>query len=123
MPTRQRQLIELATQSNAGGTNPQVRTELEIYSSTEVDSLIAGLDLTPYATTALVADISGNLSTSIADISGSLSLDIDNLDVSLTDKIATDCVQSAGVSGAATTIARHLEVTINGVPYKIGVVD
>lgn len=130
--TRQRQFPELV----ATRTPAAARSDLQVYSISQVDAQIAGLDLSPYALTSTVASISGGLDTRLdvaeadivaletltQDISGNLSIDINNLDLSLTQKISEDCVQSAGVSGAGTTLNGHIIVTINGVTYKFATV-
>lgn len=112
------------------------RNDLNVYSKQEVDAEINALDLTPYALTSTVASISGGLDTRLdvaeadivaletltQNISGNLSIDINNLDISLTQKITEDCVQSDAISGAGTTLNGHIIVTINGVQYKFATV-
>lgn len=96
--TRVPSLLEQATRSNTGGTNPAVLTQLGVYSKAEVSS---------------------NLASYVRDISGALTTDIENLDLSLTNKIDNDCILSDAISGAGTTITGHILVTINGVTYKL----
>lgn len=118
-------------------TPAAARGDLQVYSISEVDGQISAIDLSPYATTSTVANISGGLDTRLdtaeadivaletltQDISGNLTIDINNLDLSLTQKISEDCVQSEGISGAGTTLNGHLIITINGVTYKLATVS
>jgi hypothetical protein len=100
--TRSKTLLELATQSNSGGTNIPVRQQLQVYSISEVDAAIAGVDLSPLESQIAsisgdvvllesnVQDISGDLmtlDTTVVEISGNLTIDINNLDISLTQAI------------------------------------
>lgn len=112
------------------------RNDLDVYSKAEVDAEIAGVDLSLYTPLSTTASISGGLDTRLdvveadivalesltQDISGNLTIDINNVDLALTEKIDTDCVQSAGISGAGTTLNGHLIITINGVTYKLATV-
>jgi hypothetical protein len=105
--TRIPSLIELSVKSKAGGTNPSVRDELEIYSSTEVDNLLGSIDLSAYALNTTVNNVTGSLSVTnvrVAEISGNvidltsdlnilsvevvgISSDVYDLDLSLTSSI------------------------------------
>jgi hypothetical protein len=126
MPSRNRSLLEQAQQSNVAGTNQQVRNELEVYSTTEVDNLITTIDLSPYATNATVASISGSLENSIEVLSTNvdgISGDLADLDLSFTAKIQQDCMQSAAVTGSETTVIGSLTITIDGVEYKLARVN
>lgn len=133
MPSRNKSLLEQAIQSNVGGTNPQVRTQLDVYSKAEVDASIGSIDLSGYATNANVASVSGSLeidiATNAADISAlsttvdSISGDLSDLDLSLTAKIQSDCMQSAAVTGSETTVVGSLTITIDGVEYKLARVN
>jgi hypothetical protein len=109
--TRVPSLLEQAIKSNAGGTNAQVRQQLEVYSISQVDAAISAVDLSAYTPLSTTASISGALNseinlleTTVQDISGNLSIDIENLDVSLTQAIFTHISvdgTSPSVTGAA----------------------
>lgn len=123
--TRQKEFPELV----ANRTPSLARGDLQVYSSTQVDNLISALDLSPYALNSTVSNISASLDTRIdtletntALISSNLTTDINNVDLSLTAKIAQDCVQSAGVTGASGSVIGYLTITINGVEYKLATV-
>lgn len=130
MPTRQKTYYELVQQR----TPANARTDIDVFSKLETNSLISAIpvvDLAPYTLLTTTQSISGNLLSQInlkantsvvADISGAFQIDLNNLDVSLTEKIASDCVQSAGISGSDTTVIGYLNVTINGVSYKLGLI-
>jgi len=105
--TRQKSLLELSTQSNAGGTNPSVRTNLEVYSKVEVDGQISAIDLSAYTLLSTTSSISGDLNseinlleTTVQDISGALTTDIENLDISLTQAVFTHI----SVDGTSPTV-------------------
>lgn len=125
--TRVPSLLEQSIKSNAGGTNPEVRNQLEVYSTNEVDNLINAIDLTPYATNSTVASISGSLNsdinaleTTVVEVSGNLTIDINNLDISLTQSIV-DYVTIDGTTPAvsATPAAWGKIEVISGGPYWI----
>lgn len=120
------------------------RNDLDVYSRGEVDAEIGSIDLSPYATNSTVASISGGLDTRIdalegtvitldantdalavdvQSISAALTTDIENLDLSLTQKIAVDCLTSEAVSGSASTVTGYLKIYLNGVEYKLGIVN
>ena len=141
MPSRQRSLKELSVQSLAGGTNPDVRTNLEVDSSSEVDTKISNIpapDLSLYTletrTDTLEGEIDSNttgVSDNAADIiinDGLISdntdaivangvlisdneADIVNLDLSLTAAIAT---QFNNDSATATAGGATLPATPEG---------
>ena len=107
MPDRIPSLLEQAIKSNAGGTNAQVRQQLEVYSISQVDAAISAVDLSAYTLLSTTSSISGDLNseinlleTTVQDISGNLSIDIENLDVSLTQAIFTHI----SVDGTSPTV-------------------
>jgi hypothetical protein len=131
-------LLEQSTKSNASGTNPQVRTQLDVYSTSQVNAAIsAGLamvDLSAYTTLAASSTISGSLDTKITDLSGStassisslnnqitsISGDIQTIDLSLTEAIFTH-ISPDGTSPSvtATPYAWGKIQTISGGPFWI----
>lgn len=143
--TRVPSLLEQSIKSNTGGTNPSVRTNLEVYSKLEVDGQISAIDLSPYALTSTIASISGalnsdinlvevdiaNLESDVQDISGNLATltanlsgDIYDLDLSLTSSIATlfNNTSTSAISGSYAIPAQaagFITVSISGSPYKI----
>ena len=117
--TRQRSFVELV----ALRTAQAARSDLDVYSISEVNSQIGAIDLTPYATNASVAAISGSLQANTIAISASLTTDINNLDLSLTEKISVDCIQSPGTTGASAAIIGYLNITINGINYKLAMMS
>ena len=92
-------LLEQAIKSKSGGTNTEVRSQLEVYSQAQTDSKIA-IGLTPYATDMEVATISGGLN----------------------QRINQECMLSTGISGATTTVIGYVNITINGKPFKLAVI-
>lgn len=144
--TRVPSLLEQSLKSAAGGTNPAVRTALDVYSKAESNALTPVVDLSGYTLLTTTASISGGLDTRldaveanldvveanqanyatitlVGSITGALATDIENLDVSLTEKIATDCMQSTGISGSGTGVYGYLNITINGVPFKLALIS
>ena len=129
---RSKTFVELVSQR----TPADARNDLDVYSRSETLAAIPEVDLSAYTPLTTTASISGgldsrldvveadivSLETITQDISGNLSIDIDNLDLAFTDKIATDCVQSEGISGSSTTVNGYLNITINGVAYKVALI-
>lgn len=105
--TRQRQFPELV----ATRTPAAARSDLQVYSISEVNGQISAIDLSPYALTSTVASISGGLDTRLdsaeativtlntttANISG----DVIDLDLSLTTAIF-DHISPDGTSPSVT---------------------
>lgn len=121
--TRQKQLIELALISEAAGTNEQVKTALGItsFDSSTIESDISQLQVD---VSNIEIDIT-NLQTEIVSVSGDLATDISNVDLAFTQILAEEALRAdvPVISGAGTTVSGNITVNINGVPYKLAVVD
>ena len=133
---RSKTFVELVNQR----TPIDARSDLEVYSIAQTDAAIsvatAGIDLSLYTLLSTTESISGGLDSRLdvaeadivaletltQDISGNLSIDISNLDLAFTQKISEDCMQSEGISGSSTTVNGYLNITINGVSYKIATI-
>lgn len=128
MPSRIRQLPELVTIYGTAAS----RSLLEVYSTSEVDVLLDGVTDDVTALDGRVDTLETDMGTAQSDITSldgrvtsnetditNAQIDIDNLDISLTAKIATDCIQSAGSVGVTTTANGTVEVTINGVTFYL----
>ena len=121
--TRQRSFVELVAQRTAQAA----RQDLQVYSISEVNSQIGAIDLTPYATNASVAAISGGLDNRLdvveantIAISANLTTDINNLDLSLSQAI----IQHIQIDGTSpvTSATRYAWVRIDiisGGPFYI----
>jgi hypothetical protein len=76
-----------------------------------------------------IANISGGLATAgvprseVTAVSAGLYTDIQNLDLSLTEKIAVDCIQSDRITGASTTVVGYITVNISGAEYKLALIQ
>jgi hypothetical protein len=134
---RQKSLLELSIGSAAGGTNPEVRQRLEIYSSIEVNNLIGAIDLSPYALNSTVVAVSGSLSSDVVvleaqviEISGNVSLlssevvgisgDVYDLDVSLTSAVFNHIVPDGTSPSVTGTVYRWGRIdAISGGPLWI----
>lgn len=111
-------LLELSERSNAGGTNEQVKINLQI---TDYDPSSLELDISNLQTD--VSNLSGAIDNIEVDLSP-LEVDIENLDISLTKVIAEECLRSDNpvITGGSTTIAGYIEVKIAGQNYKLAIV-
>lgn len=120
MTDKVRSLLEQAIQSAAGGTNSQVRSYLELYSTSEVDAAISAIDLSPYATNATVASISGDLAADIATNAADLVLlqtdvanisgDLVDVDLSLTAAIDLKLDKAGGTVTGDLTVSGNFIV-------------
>lgn len=88
-----------------------------ISQSTQIAAVSAGLANAGVPRSEVVA-VSAGL---YAGVVG-LSADIVDLDLSLTQSIATTCITTSRVTGATTTIVGYLTVNISGATYKLGLI-
>lgn len=121
--TRQKLLVELSAISLAGGTNQVVKDNLEI-TDTDLSGVEADIGDIEIRIDQVETDLE-ILETTVEDVSGNLSIDIDNLDLAFTQLIAQQVPMSEvpAVTGTATNLIGHLEVTLNGVPYKLALIS
>jgi hypothetical protein len=88
-----------------------------ISQSTQIAAVSAGLANAGVPRSEVVA-VSAGL---YAGVVG-LSADIVDLDLSLTQSIATTCITTSRITGATTTIVGFLTVQISGATYKLGII-
>ena len=121
--TRQKQLLELALISQAANTNEQVKTALEI-TDTDLSGVEADIGDLEIRMDQVETDLP-ILQTTVEDVSANLSTDIENVDLAFTQLIAQQVPMSEvpAVTGTATNLIGHLEVTLNGVPYKLALIS
>ena len=127
--TRQKQLLELALISQAANTNEQVKAALEITDTdlSDVEAEIGDLEIRMDQVEIDVSDLEtdlGNLETYAELVSSNASIDISNVDLAFTQLIAQQVPMSQvpAVTGGSTTVIGHLEITLNGVPYRLALV-
>lgn len=132
--TRVPTLTEMSYISALGGQAPTIRTNLGCASTADItsslapiSSQIADISAVNIIQSQQIADISGAgggvSEATVAAISAALFTDINNLDLSLTNKISSECLTSDGISGSASTVIAYINVSISGTIYKLGIVS
>lgn len=132
--TRIPSLVEQSNKSNIGGTAAQVRTNLGCASSADVSAAliplsatVVSLSATSLTHTAQIAalsgatpDLSGYATTTlVSDVSGNLTIDITNLDTQLS-LLQADAITVSATAAAPTGAAdRYFVATISGSQYII----
>lgn len=126
--TRQRTFFELVNQR----TPQAARSDLDVYSRAESNALTPVVDLSAYTLLSTTSSISGGFDirldavesdiVALDSMTANISADVYNYDVALSNKIQEDCMQSAGISGSGGTVTGYLNITLNGVAYKVALI-